>query len=40
MTKENVEDASGEEEQECCLEKKDAMNQARWRGELERLLAK
>ena len=31
MTKEDVEDASGEGEQNVGLEKKDAMNQARWR---------
>ena len=31
MTKEDVEDASGEGEQNVGLEKKDAMSQARWR---------
>ena len=39
-TKEDMENASGEGEQECCLEKEDALNRARWSGEweLERLL--
>ena len=31
MTKEEVEDASGEGEQECWFGEKEAMNQARWR---------
>ena len=32
MTKEDVEDASGEGEQECWFGEEDAMNPARWRG--------
>ena len=42
MTKEDVEYASGEGEQECCigLEKKDAMNRARLRVGVQQIAVK
>ena len=39
-TKEHMEHASGEGEEECCLEKKDAMNQAKWRVGVTKIAAK